>query len=87
LGEGLWPTEDVKFSGDFQDPARAIDLTLVKKKSFDMPPMTVSSSSSSSSGGDDGGGCRRKTTGFVIVLLQHTASELLAINIVHRNGQ
>lgn len=27
--------------GDFEDPAKAVDLRLVKTKSFDMPPMTV----------------------------------------------
>ena len=32
----------MKFSGDFQDPAQVVDLRLVKKKKFDMPPMSVS---------------------------------------------
>jgi hypothetical protein len=28
-------------AGDFEDPAKAVDMRVVKKKSFDMPPMSV----------------------------------------------
>jgi hypothetical protein len=27
--------------GDFEDPAKAVDMRVVKRKQFDMPPMTV----------------------------------------------